>query len=402
MRRDEPHDPRIRGGLCDGLGGGPSAERPVIGQRTVAGLPLHDIRSLSEHDRTWLHRRLVRLRVATAALVLALALVVAVALWLPLPPVLALAVHGRLGVIALALGSAGLLTAMHAGGWWRRLAVGGVGALTIALGLALPPWLVAELLVATTVLGLSHLGLGLARRASVLARAGRLRADLAAGQLERFEAPPPRGPLEGLLARLHGAGYIEPKSDVLRLEVLPRSGVIVRAGGQRLERWELAHVAHVAHAQPHALRVPLPRGVAPTTPDPRLCMRRRSLTPQERAELEHHIDRLRRRWWPAASLTVVVAALVAYDLRDSSSSETLPLDGTSIGWLALLVLAYVGYARRVVAARKLEHDRRLRWVVTVHQDADPSRDPPSLEVLPVSQLAWTEQATPAGWRSSLL
>jgi hypothetical protein len=161
-------------------------------------------------------------------------------------------------------------------------------------------------------------------------------------------------------------------------------------------------VVDVAPAQPHALRVELPREVAPTDSDPRLCLRRRSLTPQERAELERHITRLRRHWWPVAALGVAVVGLVAWDLHTASPEDPLPLDGATLGWLAMLVLVCVGHVRRELAARKLEHDRRLRWVVTVHQDADPGRDPPSLEVLPISQLAWTERANPAGWRLSRL
>jgi hypothetical protein len=111
---------------------------------------------------------------------------------------------------------------------------------------------------------------------------------------------------------------------------------------------------------------------------------------------------LRRRWWPVAVLTVMVVVVVAVDLRTTAPDDALPLDGATLGWLAMLVLVAVGHVRRELAARKLEHDRRLRWVVTVHQDADPGRDPPSLEVLPISQLAWTERAAPAGWRLSRL
>jgi hypothetical protein len=76
---------------------------------------------------------------------------------------------------------------------------------------------------------------------------------------------------------------------------------------------------------------------------------------------------------------------------------------------ALAGIAYFGYARRIAAAKKLESDRELRWVVTVddvHRDAaepDGSTTPiaanaPRLEVLPISHLAWTENASPAAWR----
>lgn len=367
-----------------------------------------------------MERRLQRLAWGVGAAALGIAAVMASA-WVLAPhvPGLSMPLRGGLGLGLVTLGGVGLLVCLGSRGWWRRLAVLGLGSLVLALvgdrwapALAQPPWLVAEVLVGTTVLGLSRLGLAMAQRVRMLRRIPRIRADLAAGVVERFEAPAPRGALEDALARLRDAGYLDRRGSdsravgrpaMLRLEVLPRSGVVLRLGGRRVERWETAHVVDVAPAQPHALRVELPREVAPAEPDPRMCLRRRSLTPQERAELQRHIARLRRRWWPVAALAVAVVGLVAWDLHTATPHDPLPLDGATLGWLAMLVLVSVGHVRRELAARKLEHDRRLRWVVTVHQDAaDPGRDPPSLEVLPISQLAWTERAAPAGWRLSRL
>jgi hypothetical protein len=334
-------------------------------------------------------RRLQRLGWGVAAAGLGLVSLMTAAWGLaPHVPSLSLPLHGGLGLGLATLGGVGLLACLGTRGWWRRLAMLGLGALSLALvgarwvpALALPPWFVAEVVVGAAVLGLGRLGLSLALRVRLLWRAPKIRADLAAGVVERFDAP---------------------ASTPRRLEVLPRSGVVLRLGGRRVEGWQTAHVVDVAPAQPHALRVALPRGVAPAEPDPRVCLKRRSLTPQERAELQRHIARLRRHWWPVAALGGAVVALVAWDLRTASPHEPLPLDGATLGWLAMLALVGVGHVRRALAARKLEHDRRLRWVVTVHQDADPGRDPPSLEVLPISQLAWTERANPAGWRLSRL
>jgi hypothetical protein len=378
--------------------------------RYAAGLPQRGTRRLTDGERVWVERRLRRLVLISSAAACGLVAVLAGA-WVLAPhfPSLAVPLRGGLGLGLVALGGGGLVACLSARGWWRRLALAGTGMLLLALVgdqwvpvLAQPPWLVAEILVGATVLGLSRLGLGLAHRVRMLRRMPRIRADLAAGVVARFEAATPRGPLGDVLARLRHAGRLE-RHTVMRLEVLPCSGVVMRLGGRRVERWETAHMVDVAPAQPHALRVELPREVAPVEPDPRVCLKRRSLTPQERAELQRHIARLRRRWWPVAALTVAVVGLVAWDLHTTTPHDALPLDGATLGWLAMLVLVYVGHVRRELAARKLEHDRRLRWVVTVHQDAaDPRRDPPSLEVLPISQLAWTEQAAPAGWRLSRL
>lgn len=318
-------------------------------------------------------------------------------------PRIAEPLHGEVGLGLVALGVIGVIGCLLAHGWWRRLALLGVGLLGTALAAeawlpaAAPPrWLTAELVVGTTVLGLSFLGLGLARRVRLLSLSSRIRADLGRGEVECFEGSTPNelggSDLTSLRARAHE-----------RLEVLPRSGLVIRTEGRRPRRWSTVHMVEVAPTQPHALRVALPRGVAPASSEPGLSLRRRSLTPVERAELARHITQLRRRWWPLAALTLVVVGLVAWDVRTAAPHEAFPLGGASLGWLALLVVVYIGYGRRVLAARKLEHDRSLRWVVTVHQDtADPQHDPPTLEVLPISQLAWTERTSPAGWRLSRL
>jgi hypothetical protein len=175
--------------------------------------------------------------------------------------------------------------------------------------------------------------------------------------------------------------------------------------------WRIAHVAQVALARPHAFRTELPDGVVAETPDPNLRLQRRSLSPDERAEIDRHIRRLRARIWPAVAATIALAIATAWrlhavgDLRsffvgEVAGSAAATLSGW-LGWAALAGFAYIGYARRVVAARRLEWDRRLRWVVTVDEVASSSAGAPSpkLEVLPVSQLMWTENAAPAPWRT---
>lgn len=379
--------------------------------RYAAGLPHHGTRPLEEHDRRSIERRLRRVVSGVLLTTTGIAAIMlgAMAAAERMPAVAAM-VRGGLGLGLLTLGGIGVLACLlTARGWWRGLALLSAGYLVGALAadawlphLDQPRWLTAEVLVGTTVLGLSYLGLGLARRARLLRLLPRIRADLAGGVLECFEGPGSRASLGGRLRRWRD-GIDPERSDPLRLEVLPRSGLVIHLDGRRVERWETVHMARVAPVLPHALRVELPQGVAPATPDPNLCLRRRSLTPPEQAEIDRHIAHLRRRWWPAATLTLVVMTLVTWDLRTITPGETIPLDGASLGWLALLVVVYVGYGRRMLAARRLEDDRRLRWVVTVHEDtADPHCDPPSLEVLPISQLAWTEQAAPAGWRVSRL
>jgi hypothetical protein len=192
------------------------------------------------------------------------------------------------------------------------------------------------------------------------------------------------------------------------LHVLPHSAVIVWAARESAAPWRIAHVAQVAPARPHAFRTELPAGVVAQTPDPGLRLQRRSLSPDERAEIDRHIHRLRARIGPAVAATLALAIATGWrvhavgGVRDFFTGEMSGGAGWLgwLGWAALATFAYIGYARRVVAARRLEWDRRLRWVVTVDEVAqgDASELCPKLEVLPVSQLMWTENAAPAPWR----
>jgi hypothetical protein len=137
-----------------------------------------------------------------------------------------------------------------------------------------------------------------------------------------------------------------------------------------------------------------------------VALKRRSLSPAERGELARHIDTLRRRYWPPIVATVGVAALVG--VRVWAEGPEADLFGAgSLLWYAVAVLTYLAYLRRLRAAQRLHWDRELRWVVTVHdraklESSDGAGLAPKLEMLPISQLAWTENARPAAWRTSRL
>jgi hypothetical protein len=237
----------------------------------------------------------------------------------------------------------------------------------------------------------------------LLGRLRRARIDLRRGIVEQFAG---RGDeaSDSTLRRLAADGYLAFRSATEhQIELLPRSGLVLRAQGRSMDRLAIVHIARVARCAPHAFRTELPQGVAPDRRGPRLTLKRRSLTADERDELATHIRHLRRRYWPAIAMTLVLVVLVALELRDGLQWRNL-LRGRAIGWYLLAALTYVAYVRRVWAARKLEHDRDLRWVVTVEDEPIRTSEPrpPRLEVLPVSQLAWTENANPAGWRVSEL
>jgi len=381
-------------------------------QRYASGLPWTRRRALSDAEVAWVLRRAGKLR-QHAALVVVLAALSVVAAWqiAELTPQ-AKRFGGSIGLWLGTVGLAGSIVALLRGGWVRILA--GLGTLYLvglaAVGALVPelerPHLFTKIVVASMIaLGVGVLLTVATRHLLVLLRLPRLRADLQAGAVDCFEgaldSPTPE------LRRLARRGYRGADDGTMRLDVLPRSGLVLRAGGRRCELWIRAHLARVAMGQPHALRVRLPDGVVPSGTATRLHLQRRSLSPEERAELDDHIGRLRRRPWAAIAASSGLAVAMAWQLgrSDANGWDALRIlvDPMMLGWYGLTLLTVVAYVRRSIAARKLEDDKRLRWVVTVDDGAEPdSATPPRLEVLPVSQLAWTENASPAGWRTSRL
>ncbi|MBC8073423.1 MAG: hypothetical protein IAG13_34200, partial [Deltaproteobacteria bacterium] len=243
-------------------------------------------------------------------------------------------------------------------------------------------------------IGCGALALAAWQRGRMLLRIPKILADLRAGVLDVFEGPgvPGNHALRDVLGR------VAPNRNV-RLEVLPRAQLVVGVDDAWTASWQLAHVAEIAATQPHAYRTALPAGVVAVVPDARIELRRRSLTPDERAEISDHVRRLRRAAWPALAATVAVVVVLGMRMSMTADWHNL-VDAVALGWYTLAAIAYFGYARRIAAARKLESDRDLRWVVTVEdpQRAPERNDAPRLEVLPVSHLAWTENASPAAWR----
>ncbi|MEM6993865.1 MAG: hypothetical protein AAF721_25355 [Myxococcota bacterium] len=388
---------------------------PGAHTRYAAGLPSVGKRSLTDSERTWLRRRLRRASFTGSAVLLGGLLSIAGAWGLGAAyPALADNLGGPAGIWLAAVGIAGCGVGLWRGGWPRIGA--GLAALYL-VGLAAVGALVPELTqrphLFTKIVLVGSVGLGavvmlalVARQLLVLLGLRRIRRDVGSGVVECFagQAPSPTPALRALAARGFGAGS---EGRPVRIEILPESGLVVRAAGRRCAPWIRVHLAEVAAAQPHALRVELPEGVAPRGGVGRMNLQRRSLSPGEQAELRNHIQRLRRRPWAAVAATIGLALAVSWQLqgelgRDAWSLARQLLDPMMLGWYALAVLTIVAYARRTIAARKLDDDRRLRWVVTVDDDRRGVEAPPKLEVLPVSQLAWTENATPASWRTSKL
>jgi len=327
---------------------------------------------------------------------------------------LATRLGGAIGIWLGGIAAVGCALAVAGRGWMRIAA--GLGILYL-VGLAAVGALIPELTqrphVVTRVVAVAMVGLGatvlltaVGRRLATAVKLRRVREDLREGTADCFEGM--ASPLARELEQLRRRGHPPNAGEALRLDVLPRSGLVVCVHGKRCKPWISAHLASVAVGQPHALRAGLPEGVAPTGAAGRLSLQRRSLSAEERAELDRHIERLRRNPWAAIAATIGLVAAASWQLHHGPAVEGWGalrrlFDPMMVGWYALALLTVVGYARRAIAARKLDDDRRLRWVVTVDdQESAGALRAARLEVLPVSQLAWTENATPASWRTSKL
>jgi hypothetical protein len=390
-------------------------EQPTLrdGGRYAAGLPHVGRRALGDHERSCIRRRLRRLELeAIASLAGLVGIAVAAGSNAPmLEPHIVATLGGTVGVMLSVTGAIGLVVCLCTGRRvWRTAGALGVSLLLIAAGLEAtmtvspaPTVAIWFVVFALVVLGNGTLCMAGWQHARVLVRRRRVQEDLADGWVEQFEGRV-TAVVDETLRHLRDRGDLRPNGSAPhRLELLPRSGLLLRIDGRPLRRLAAAYMAEIAPAQPHAFRARLPAGLVPHEERSRLAvdLRRRSLTPAERAEIAAHIRRLRRGISPVVAVTLVVVVVTGAQLLQGLRWDALT-EGVSLAWYALAAIAWAGYVRRILAARKLEHDRTLRWVVTVHDavttDADPT--PPKLEVLPISQLAWTENAAPAMWRVS--
>jgi hypothetical protein len=348
-------------------------------------------------------------QLATIGLVVAAGIAGGARLGSAFDPEIVGSIGGRAGVavgISGLLGAAGCLA--FARGVWRSVAAGAAVYLlavasiaSLAPDIALPhpiaTWIVASVLV---IVGNGFLVARGARHARIVWHWRRIRGDLERGHVEQFEGRLPAA-LDPALRRLVGHGELVPGTGLHRLDALPSSGLILRVDGRMPSLQQLAYVVDIAPTQPHAFRAALPDGLAPANEDT-VNLQRRSLSPAEREELAAHISKLRRQYRPVLLVTISLLVVVAWELHAAGSWRGL-IGGTCVAWYVLAAFSWAGYIRRIRAAGKLELDRELRWVVTV-DDGAPRRElsPPKLEVLPISQLAWTENATPAHWRVARL
>lgn len=363
-------------------------------QSFCVGLPWVGARSLGPEERRALVRRVDRTRryFAVVEACLVIAGLAAFASGPLLIPGLEGWIAGAFAVTS-GVGALGLLSCLTRGRALRRILAGLGSAWLLVAAIAeqigtrwlgrspLPEieHLSAEIAAALLVLGCLEAATVAVRhreRRRSLADAGREVSE--DGAVDRFEHPAPPATA----------------TSISRIELLPRSGLVVRVDGRPLQRFVAARVRRLAAARPHALRVRLPVEIRA---EEGTELRRRSLSRGEREEVERHARALR--GWPAGVLVIMATAVLHPFLSRWIGSPWVEYGHLgSAGWALLAAGAALFQLRRTLAARRLEDDMTLRWLVTVEEDGGSSR-PPHLEVLPVSQLVWTEDGRPAAWRS---
>jgi len=363
--------------------------------RYGAGLPKVGTRALEDDEHSRVRRACRRATVWLVGASVGVALSVSVALMLPDPWIaFGMSVAALASLTALVLGGVGVRVGVLLG----FLAQGGVSFMAAEMPEARPPH---PLLVTALELGTVAVAFGfvIARVHGALAllrRRAELADDLRGGVVDRCA---------GRLRDLGDARTFRillRRGDVLdagprhEIELLPRSGFVLRVDGHSPSRPLLAPIASIAPGAPHALRVALPPDLS-AIGSPTVELQRRGLTLAEREELLRHATTLRRPPWHLFISMPACLAVVSWQWQHALSERP---------WLGLMTIAVylaagasgLHFAQRRRTATRLRADESLRWLVTVTERDAPEGGVPHLEMLPVSRLAWTEHAQPAPWR----
>jgi hypothetical protein len=180
------------------------------------------------------------------------------------------------------------------------------------------------------------------------------------------------------------------RDESLRVELLPESGAILTINGVRVERWNPAVRSVTAVKSAHA------RAAANflRSSDGELALGRRTLSEQERRELEGHAPR------PSPIVALLLLLLVVFGVSGwwnalANGKGTILLPAIALG--AALYL-FVPLRRRWRIHRRFAADLRLGEVVILRQQEEGVPVGATVELLPHAQMIWTENDAPAAWR----
>jgi hypothetical protein len=202
-----------------------------------------------------------------------------------------------------------------------------------------------------------------------------------------------------------------------RLDVLPATGAVLAPTGPETVRFVPVRVTEVAVGPEYAMRVAVPRHMAWIEGQPDAEIARRTLNVSERAELDHHVRRLRR---PSIWVALWLAWVTCWVLAATFSPAATLAYARSRWVLVAIQVVFLGlvltqYLRALHLARLLEQDTDTGWALTLERTSEDESDgedavdetPASapapaparcVEFLPHSRAVWNEQGKPARWR----
>jgi FtsH-binding integral membrane protein len=296
----------------------------------------------------------------------------------------------------------------------------GLAAATTIVPLAAPfvfrkpqqEWLAVAIVVSLVLLFFVGTAFTLLRIRDLAKVRGRFQDDLDGGVMLSFEGSiDPGESLHEDQKRLFDLGVLRPEPGAeQRVDVLPATGAVLAPISPETVRFVPVRVTEVAAGPEYAMRVAVPRNMAWIDGDPDAEIARRTLNVSERAELDHHVRRLRKpSIWVALWLAWVTCWVLA-----ATFSPVATLAYARSRWVLVAIqtvflgLVLAQYLRALHLARLLERDTDTGWALTLErtapdaESADEAAAAPvparCVEFLPHSRAVWNEQGKPARWR----
>jgi hypothetical protein len=366
---------------------------PQTGERHLHAAELAD---LSERVRgEFRRRRPVKQRLRAIGGVLAVT-TLGFVVWNPGERPLALTLAAAFGVLLIA---GGLLGALEAAIWspraWVRwmFRIGlSCAVLMVLVFESLPEGFAIALTLAVSTLGVFGGVASLVERVSSVRRwrpaFAVVELDLAEGRVMCFGGPVP-----------NAEDPDDPASPTeLKIEILPRSRFVHRVNAEISPNWETArvHAVSVARVEPSDI-VFSDRAAKLQRVDESHTYRERALTPAEAAELKEIRTRLGRRAVAdavgAALFAAILVRLVESILHWRQSPEL-----SRAGWIAVGIIVVLRVWRAAATWRALGADLRTAGVLLAWPRGASHEDPPSAEILPHSELVWTQHGEAPEWR----
>lgn len=182
----------------------------------------------------------------------------------------------------------------------------------------------------------------------------------------------------------------------MRFVVLPESGLVLDWSGALPERW--VHIALRRVASPSVAMEAHVASIGRKADEGALELKRRHLDAEEKVELAGLVAIAHRKAVRESALVAGVGVVVALALRALLVRLGFSLDAFLVAGVGVLP-ALLHYVRRRAAYRALVADVAEGFVFVIRTADDAQLGPSLGEVLPHSELPWTEDGQPARYRT---